>query len=199
MKWICEQLQARLAGEGAQALSEDENAQAHLEQCEDCYSVLEALARLDETLEAMPALDAPESAVQALMARLAEEDRAKARQPNVRKRQAPLVRPLFVGLVAAAASVVLFVVVSPSLMRARVSSPRPPVDWERPERAADGPKLGERSQDKRDGVAEQRERRPRGQRPQDPPVRRVDAFSDLEARRNSPTTSPDAFRVVRRR
>jgi len=193
MKRICEELQARLAGEGAQALRGDETAQAHLEECEDCYSVLGALARLDETLEAMPALDAPESAVRGLMARLAEEDAARTRQRDVRKRPTPMVRPLFVGLVAAAASVVLFAVVTPSLMRARVSSPRPPVDWERPETAADGPKLGELSQDKRDGVAQQQEQRRRGERPHEPPVRRPDAFSDLESRLRPPITSSDAL------
>jgi len=168
MKRICGELRARLAGEGAQALSGDDTAQRHLEECEECYSVLEALARLDATLEAMPALDAPESAVRGLMSQLAAERPAGTSRPDGRGRSTPLVRPLFVGLVAVAASVMLFVVVTPSLMRARISAPRSQVASKRPEMAVDKPKLGELSQD-----------------------RKTDAFSDLGTP-SSRLTSSDA-------
>ncbi len=127
MKRICGELQARLAGEGAQALRGNETAQRHLEECEDCYGVLEALARLDETLEAMPPLDAPESVVRGLMARIAGEGQERTRAPETRERSTPLVRPWFVGLVSAAAGLFLIAVAVPSLTRARISAPRRPV------------------------------------------------------------------------
>ena len=48
MKPICRELQERLAGEGAQALRADAAAQRHLEECTQCFRVLEELTRLAE-------------------------------------------------------------------------------------------------------------------------------------------------------
>ncbi len=118
MKPICRELQERLASEGAQALRADAAAQRHLEECTQCFRVLEELARLDETLGAMSALDAPERVVQELLV-LVKDQRVGTRSP-VRRPSLP--RPLLWGL-ATAASVVF--AASVLLMSARRLSPRP--------------------------------------------------------------------------
>src|SRR5262249_49086996 len=68
MKPICREVQDKLAAEGAAALRDDAGAQRHLEECSDCFLVLERLAQLDEALRALPVIDAPDAAVSAALA-----------------------------------------------------------------------------------------------------------------------------------
>jgi TonB family protein len=70
MKPICSELQERLAEEGAQALRSDAAAQRHLEECPDCFRVLEQLARLDTAFAAMPAHDAADRVVAEVLGRV---------------------------------------------------------------------------------------------------------------------------------
>ena len=98
MKPICRELQERLASEGAQALRADAAAQRHLEECTECFQVLEGLARLDEALSAMPALDASERVVNELLARVeAEAARPAGEPPGSAPRRWPGSRKRFAG------------------------------------------------------------------------------------------------------
>ncbi len=69
MSDICRRLQDILAERGPTALRDDEAAQRHLEECNDCFAVLDSLAALDAGFEALPRLDAPDELVEALLAR----------------------------------------------------------------------------------------------------------------------------------
>ena len=69
MKRTCRRIQRTLAEQGPSALQSDAPAQQHLEECDDCFSVLEALTELDETFLEMPRLDAPDELVERLLAR----------------------------------------------------------------------------------------------------------------------------------
>ncbi len=65
----CRRLQEILAGEGPVALRGDEAAQRHLEECADCFAVLESQAALDVVFDQLPRLDAPDELVAGLLAR----------------------------------------------------------------------------------------------------------------------------------
>ena len=124
MKPICRDLQERLAGEGATALRADAAAQRHLEECAECFRVMEELARLDEALAAMPATDAPDVLVDDLRARV-KDDGARAASPSLEtsaRRSPP--RYVLWALATAASVAIAFSVMTPSLMRARVSTGR---------------------------------------------------------------------------
>ena len=69
MSTTCRRIQDTLAIEGAQALRDDETAQQHVANCEDCFAVLERLNELDETFGTLPTLDASDEVVEQLMAR----------------------------------------------------------------------------------------------------------------------------------
>ncbi len=75
---VCRRLQHTLAEEGPTALRDDETAQQHLEDCDDCFRILEALNTLDAGFDAMPALDAPDELVEGLLGRIAESQGAPA-------------------------------------------------------------------------------------------------------------------------
>ncbi len=127
MKPICSELKERLAAEGAQALRSDAVARKHLEECADCYRVLEQLARLDAALAAMPAHDATDRVVADLIGRV-RADSAPARGVPAEPFAPPRAtgRPWLWALATAASVVFAFVMVTPSLMRARIA-PRPAV------------------------------------------------------------------------
>ena len=69
MSTTCRRIQNTLAIEGAQALRDDETAQQHVANCEDCFAVLERLNELDETFGTLPTLDASDEVVEQLMVR----------------------------------------------------------------------------------------------------------------------------------
>ena len=69
MSTTCRRIQDTLAIEGAQALRDDETAQQHVANCDDCFAVLERLNELDETFGTLPTLDASDEVVEQLMAR----------------------------------------------------------------------------------------------------------------------------------
>jgi Ca-activated chloride channel family protein len=133
MKRICDDLQTRLAGDGPQGLREDVEAQRHLESCEECFALMEALATLDRGLGAMPALDASEQAVRELLARVGSDQRADSSDD----RPTPLAglvesvraffrapRPLGWSAVGVAAVVAVFGLwMTPLLIRARMPAP----------------------------------------------------------------------------
>src|SRR5262249_52069603 len=81
MKGICRGVRQRLADEGPQALREDPAAQRHLEECSECFDVLEALARLDDALGAMSPVDAPDVVVKDLLARVEADPSAPPPPP----------------------------------------------------------------------------------------------------------------------
>lgn len=64
----CEAIQDLLADGGAEALSRDAEARRHVEECEACFQVFEALDILDAALDALPPVDAPDAAVERLLA-----------------------------------------------------------------------------------------------------------------------------------
>ncbi len=66
----CRRLQHTLAELGPVALRDDEAAQRHLEECDECFSMLEALTALDAGFEAMPQLDASDALVESLLERV---------------------------------------------------------------------------------------------------------------------------------
>ncbi len=76
MKRVCRRIQSTLADRGAAALRADEGAQRHLDECDDCFAVLESLTELDAAFEAMPPVDAPDELVERLLAH--EEVRSPA-------------------------------------------------------------------------------------------------------------------------
>jgi hypothetical protein len=126
MKRICRELQERLAEEGAQALRDDVAARRHLEECPDCFRVLEGLSRLDAVLGAVTPIDAPEPVVSELLERVRGEGMAPAIEPVRRPR---ISRPVLWGLASAAAAVLAVGGLVPSLLRARVSvRPEPALD-----------------------------------------------------------------------
>jgi Ca-activated chloride channel family protein len=124
MKRICRELQERLAEQGAQALRDDAAAQRHLEECPDCFAVLEGLARLDAALGGMTPTDAPEAVVSELLEQVRGEGPALFQAPERRPRFS---RPVLWGLASAAVVVLAVSVLTPSLMRARVAPSRPAV------------------------------------------------------------------------
>ncbi len=65
----CQRLQDTLAEQGPAAFRSDEAARRHLEDCADCFAMLESLAALDAGFDAMPAIDASDELVEALLAR----------------------------------------------------------------------------------------------------------------------------------
>ena len=69
---VCRRLQHTLAELGPAALRDDETAQQHLEDCDDCFRLLEALDTLDAGFDAMPTVDAPDEVVDGLLQRVAE-------------------------------------------------------------------------------------------------------------------------------
>ena len=69
MSTTCRRIQDTLAIQGAQALRDDETAQQHVANCEDCFALLERLYELDETFGTMPTLDTSDEVVEQLMAR----------------------------------------------------------------------------------------------------------------------------------
>ncbi len=69
MKSICKELQDMLAAEGPQAVRENEGAQQHLKECTECFSFLETLSELNDSLREMPVVDAPSDVVEKLLAR----------------------------------------------------------------------------------------------------------------------------------
>ena len=121
MKRICRELQERLAEQGAEGLREDVAAQRHLEECADCFGVLEGLARLDAVLGDLTPSDAPEAVVSDLLERVRSEGSAPVREP-IRRGGVP--RPVLWGLASAAALVIGVSVLTPPLMRARVAPSR---------------------------------------------------------------------------
>ncbi len=64
---LCHRLQHTLADDGPAALRDDEAAQRHLEECDECFRMLEALSALDAGFEAMPRMDAPDDLVESLL------------------------------------------------------------------------------------------------------------------------------------
>ncbi len=68
MNRICRRIQGTLAEHGPAALRSDAAAQRHLEECNDCFAVLEALSELDEVFHEMPRVDAPDELVERLLA-----------------------------------------------------------------------------------------------------------------------------------
>lgn len=122
MKPICRDLQERLAVEGPQALRADAAAQRHLEECAECFRVMEELARLDEALSALPAADAPDSVVDGLLARVKAEGAATAVPSLATPARRKLPRHIAWGLATAASVAFAFWVVVPSLLRARIST-----------------------------------------------------------------------------
>ena len=73
MTTTCRRIQDTLAIEGAQALKNDETAQRHVADCEDCFTVLERLNELDETFGTLPPLDVADDVVERLMQRRRSE------------------------------------------------------------------------------------------------------------------------------
>ncbi len=67
---VCQRLQHTLADHGPAALRGDQAAQRHLEECDECFQMLEALTALDAGFEAMPQVDAPDELVESLLERL---------------------------------------------------------------------------------------------------------------------------------
>src|SRR5262245_9509576 len=118
MKGICRGVRQRLADEGPQVLREDAAAQRHLEECEECFGVLEGLARLDDALRTMPPVDAPDAVVRDLLARVeAEGTAAEAKPAAERLVLAPVAR----WALASVATVVVAVSLVPRLHRSRVA------------------------------------------------------------------------------
>ncbi len=76
MKKTCRRLQDTLAELGAAALREDELAQRHLEECDDCFAVLEAMAEVDAAFDHLPSLDAADELVDSLLRRVEAGDGA---------------------------------------------------------------------------------------------------------------------------
>jgi len=107
MKRICRELQETLAGEGIQAVRADVSARRHLEECDDCLSVLEALSRLDGALADLPALDAREGTVRALLARAEQERQAMSASQTLIDETAKARRRTLIWLLPAAAATVL--------------------------------------------------------------------------------------------
>jgi Ca-activated chloride channel family protein len=137
MKRICRELQERLAEEGAQAVRDDVAAQRHLEECPDCFRVLEGLARLDAVLGSVAPIDAPELAVSELLERVRSEGSAPAIEP-LRRPRVP--RSVLWGLASAAALVLAVGGLVPSLLRARVAvRPEPALDSYRSNRPGASP------------------------------------------------------------
>ena len=66
----CKQIQNILAELGATAFQDDESAQLHLADCENCYAVLTAMNELDSALPALPIHDASDECVDGLLARV---------------------------------------------------------------------------------------------------------------------------------
>ncbi len=122
MKPICRDVQERLAVEGAQALRADAAAQRHVEECPECFRVLEELARLDEALSAMPPADAPDRAVDELLARV-EGEGGRTPIPSLETPRRSPSRPLLWVLAAAASVAIVASISMPSLMRVRMASP----------------------------------------------------------------------------
>ncbi|MCP4654576.1 MAG: DUF3379 domain-containing protein [bacterium] len=69
MKKICRKVQQTLAEQGPGALRADEAAQRHLEECADCFQMLDTVAGLNGALDELPDLDAPDEVVERLLAR----------------------------------------------------------------------------------------------------------------------------------
>ncbi len=76
MKKVCRRLQESLAELGPAALRDDAPAQAHLEECDDCFAVLEAMAEVDAAFDHLPSLDAPDELVDSLLRRAEAADGA---------------------------------------------------------------------------------------------------------------------------
>src|SRR5262249_11635018 len=74
-----------------QAVREAPAAQRHLEECSECFDVLEALARLDDALGAMSPVDAPDVVVKDLLARVEAERSAPRPEPAGRRALSPSV------------------------------------------------------------------------------------------------------------
>jgi hypothetical protein len=70
MNSTCRKLQAKLAVGGPESLREDSKGLRHLEECGECFAMLESLAELDLALAELPEIDAPDPLVAQLLARL---------------------------------------------------------------------------------------------------------------------------------
>ena len=66
----CRRWQHTLADGGPAALRGDQAGQRHLEECDECYAILEALTALDAGFEAMAPMDAPDELVEGLLERV---------------------------------------------------------------------------------------------------------------------------------
>ena len=64
---ICEDVQARLAEDGIEAVRAEPRLAEHLAGCQDCNAVAETLSALDTELAALPDIDAPDAAVAATL------------------------------------------------------------------------------------------------------------------------------------
>ena len=74
---ICDTVQECLAEGGIDVVREDGELHQHLEGCEDCQQVRDALLRLDEALGELPELDAPDDIVEDSLAAVAQAHAAK--------------------------------------------------------------------------------------------------------------------------
>lgn len=121
MKPVCRKIQEMLAEQGAAALRQDAAARAHVEECDACVAVLEALSTLDEGLRSLPLLDADDAVVDGLLMR-PELNRETGSPTPLNRRRAWMfdlrVRPRFAWSGAAAAVLLLLLVIgAPSTVR----------------------------------------------------------------------------------
>ncbi len=91
MKRICRKVQQTLAEQGPEALRPDATAQRHLEECPDCFQMLETVAGLNDALGKLPDLDAPDEVVERLLAR-PELTAPAAPPPQLPERRAQALR-----------------------------------------------------------------------------------------------------------
>ena len=69
MNQTCRTIRDRLATEGPGALRDDEAAQRHVAECNDCFAFLESLSAIESGLADLPQHDAPDHVVERLLAR----------------------------------------------------------------------------------------------------------------------------------
>lgn len=117
MKRICRKVQHTLAEQGPEALRSDDRAQRHLEECADCFEMLENVAGVDDVLGKLPDLDAPNELVERLLARPELKAPAAVAPPDRRARAVEVGRRLLGALprrtwAMAAVSLVLMVAIA---------------------------------------------------------------------------------------
>ena len=97
MNTTCKNIQETLATDGPRALRQDENAQQHLADCNECFAFLEALSTVEDGLGSMAELDAPDHVVESLLAR-PELTEAVGASPSGRRDSAARIASTFARL-----------------------------------------------------------------------------------------------------